>query len=99
MFGPVKLTRNAIERKFVYDSWGIAFDEAGSWSFGNDFDRNDVVFGSLSHTDNQKNNFWALGEGPTGDINDSVGTAEKQNSINFTKANKKYSLNLHYSGD
>ena len=37
---------------------------------------------SPSHTNNKKNNFQVLGEGPTGVINDSTGAAEKQGSIN-----------------
>ena len=53
----------------------------GSWSFGNDFARNVVIFScdnsSSSHTDNRKNNFLVLGEGPTQGINDSTGSAEK----------------------
>ena len=44
-------------------------------SFGNGFARNVVIFGvdniSSSHTDNQKNNFLVLVEGPT-DINDQM---------------------------
>ena len=40
-----------------------------------------------------------LGEGPTDDINGSIGTAEKKLSINFSKANTKFCLSLHYNGD
>ena len=42
-----------------------------------------------------------LGEGPTDDIKDSVGIAGKKSfkSINFTKANIRFSLKLHYNGD
>ena len=44
-------------------------------SFDNGFARNVVIFGvdniSSSHTDNQKNNFLVLVEGPT-DINDQM---------------------------
>ena len=51
------------------------------WSFGNGFARYIVIFGvnitSSSYTDNQKNGFLVLGEGPTEGINDSVGAAEK----------------------
>ena len=36
-FGAVKLTRNAIKRKFIHNAYRIAFDGAGSWSFGNLF--------------------------------------------------------------
>ena len=58
LFGAVKPVRNAIKSKFTYNGWGIAFDGEGSWSFGNDFAGNVVIFGvdnsSSSHTDNQK---------------------------------------------
>ena len=42
---------------------------------------NAVIFGfdnrSWSHTDNRKNNFWVLGEGPNDNINDSIIVAKK----------------------
>lgn len=57
--------------------YGIAFGERGSWSFGNGFTKNIVIFGvenSLSsHIDNCKSNFLVLGEGPIDDISDSAG--------------------------
>ena len=56
LFCTVKLARNTIKSKFTYNGRGIAFDEEGSLSFGNDFARNVVIFGvdskSTSHTDN-----------------------------------------------
>ena len=67
MFGTIK-------SKFTYNGRGISFDGEGLQSF--DFTRNVVIFGvdnSLSsHTDNQKNNFLVLGEGPTDGINDII---------------------------
>ena len=45
------------------------------------------------HTDNRKNNFLVMGERPTDDINDNVGTAEKEIGINFAKAD----LSLYYN--
>ena len=76
---------------------------AGSWGFDYDFARNVVISGdnntSLSRTDNQKNNFLVLGEGLNDGINDSVGSAEKTFSINFTKSNIKFSSSLHYNGN
>ena len=76
---------------------------AGSWGFHYDFARNVVISGdnntSLSRTDNQKNNFLVLGEGLNDGINDSVGSAEKTFSINFTKSNIKFSSSLHYNGN
>ena len=40
-----------------------------------------------------------MDEGPTDGINDSTGTAEKEFSINFCKANTKFCLSSHYNGD
>ena len=48
------------------------------------------------YTNNQKNNFSVLGEGPNEGINNSTGAAEKKISINVSKANTKCCLNLHY---
>ena len=82
LFDTVSLVRNARKSKFIYNGWGIAFDGKGSWSFGNDFSRNSVIFGvdnsSPSHTNNRKNNFLVLGEGPTDGLNDSTGAVEKK---------------------
>ena len=52
-----------------------------------------------SHTDNLKNYFLVIGEGPTQDINDSTGSVKKKNSNNFSKVNTKFCLSLHYNGD
>ena len=45
----------------MYSGYGIAFERAGSWRFGNEFAWNIVIFdvgnSSSSHTDNRKNNF------------------------------------------
>ena len=55
--------RNTIKSKFTYNGRGIAFDGEVSWSFGNA-----VIFGgdnsSASHTNNKKNKFVVLDEGP-----------------------------------
>ena len=86
LFGTVKLVRNTVESIFTYNGLGIVFDGKCSWSFGNDFARNVVIFvvdnSSSSHTHNRKNNFLVLGEGPTdginGGIDDSTDAAEKK---------------------
>ena len=61
LFGTVKLTRNAVKRKFTYIRRGVVFDRKGMLSFDNSTDRNIVIFGtddtSSSHTDNQKKTF------------------------------------------
>ena len=74
----------------MYSGYRITFDSASSWSFDNDTARNAVIFvvdDSLSyHADNRKNNFFVLGEGPTFGIIGSFDWAEKEFSINFSKA-------------
>ena len=46
-----------------------------------------------------KNNFLILAEGDTFGINASFGAPEKTFSINFSKANTKFCLSLHYNAD
>ena len=76
---------------------------AGSWSFYNDTARNVIIVGvdnsSSSHADKLNNNFLVLGEGPTFGINGSFGPPEKNFGINFSKANTKFCLSLHYNAD
>ena len=87
----------------MYSGDGIAFDGKDSWSFGNDYARNVVIFGvdtsSSSHIDNPQNKFLILGEGDTFGINGSFGAQDKKFSINFSKAKTKFCLSLHYNGD
>ena len=82
LFGATNIVKNSDKEKYVYSGYGITFDSAGSWSFGNDFARNVISFGvdnSLSsQADNRKNNFLILGEGPTYGINKSFGSPEKK---------------------
>ena len=75
MFGATTIAKSSDKSKWVYSGYGIAFDGLDSWSLGNDFARNDIIFGvnnsSSSHTDNLKNDFLVLREGTTDDINGS----------------------------
>ena len=100
LFGTAKLVRNTIKSKFIFNGNGIAFDGQGQWTFVNDCDRNFAIFdvgNSLSsHTDNRKNNHLVLDEGPTDDI---ALSQQKEKSINFSKANTKFCLFLHYNDD
>ena len=79
----------------VHIGYGIAFHGLDLWSFANYFARNVIISGadnsSSCHTDNGKNNFLMLGEGPTDD-------AEKKFGIDFSKAKTKLCLSLHYNG-
>ena len=87
----------------MYGGYGIKFDSAGFWSFDNDAAANVIIFGvgnsSSSHAENRKNNILVLGEGPTFRFNGSFGSPEKKISINFSKANTKFCLSLHYNVD
>ena len=69
----------------------------------NEFARNVLTLGvdnSLSSdSDNWKNNFLILGEGPTYGIYGGFESPEKKFSINFSKANTKFYLDLHYNSD
>ena len=60
-----------------------------------------MIFGvddtSSSDTDNRKNNFLVLGEGPAENIYERVYTAEKKIKTNFTKSSKTFSLSLFES--
>ena len=93
MFGTVKLVKNAI-KKFTYNGRGKAFNGEGLWSFSNNFTRNGILFGidnsASSHTDNRKNNFLVLGEGPIQGINDSTGIAEKKIVLTLVKQIKNF---------
>ena len=103
MFGVTNIAKNSDKQKYVYSSFGIAFDWKGDWSFDNDYARNVIIFGvdnsSSSHADNLKNNFLILGDGDTFSINGSFGALEKKFSINSSKANTKFCLSLHYNAD
>ena len=65
--------------------------------------RNVMIFeaghSSSSHAHNLKNDFLILDEGDTFSIKESFGAPEKKFSINFSKANTKFCLSLHYNAD
>ena len=86
--------------RFKYCLLVATFHDAVSWSFGNDFARNFIIFGVdnsyFSPTDNRKNNFFVLCGGLTFGINGSFGSPKKKFSINVSKANSKFCLSLHY---
>ena len=103
LFRATNIVKNSDKEKYVYSGYGITFVSVGSWSFDIDFARNVIIVGvdnsSSSHSDNSKNNFLILGEGPTYDINKSFGSPEKKFNINFTKSSTKFCLSLHYNAD
>ena len=103
LFGATNIVKNSDKEKYVHSVYGITFDGKGSWSFGNAYARNVIIFGvdnnSSSHTDNLKNNFLVLGEGDTFVFNGSFGAPDEKFSISFSKAKTKFCLSLHYLFD
>ena len=89
LFGKTNIVKNIDKKQYLYSGYRIIFDTVDSWSFGNDYARNVMIFGvdnnSLSHSDNCKNNVSILGEGPIFGINGSFGSQEKQFGIYFNK--------------
>ena len=89
------IVKDSNKKNYVYSAYETVFDGKDSWSFGNGFARNVVIFSvdnSLSsHTNNQKNDFLVLGGNHD--------APEKNFSINFSKAETKFDLSLHYNGD
>ena len=69
LFGYIKLTKTAEINKYGYSWYGIGFDRETSFSFGNDFDKNVIIFevdmSSSIKIDNRKKHILVLGKGPT----------------------------------
>ena len=103
LFGAATLTKNADINKYWYSAYGIGFDRRSSFSFsGCGFCRDVLIFGadmsSSAHIDNKKKDILVLGKGPTQGLGHTL-TAEKTYSINFTGAQNKFCLSLHYNGE
>ena len=88
------IVKNSDKSKYVHTDYAIAFDGAGSWSFGNGYARNIVIFGvdySLSsYTHNRPNNFLALGDGSIDDINGSVNAAGKELVLTLVRQKQNF---------
>ena len=94
LFEATNIVKNSDKNKYVCSGYGITFNSAGPWSFGNDFVRSVITFGANNslwyHSDNHKSNCLTLGEGSTYGINGSFESPEKKFSFNFTKANTNF---------
>ena len=103
MFGTTHIIKHSDKETYIDSGYGIIFDGKYEWSFGNDCARNVTILGvdntSSSHADSLKNKFSILGEGNKFSINGTSGAPEKKFSINFSKANIKVYLILHYNVD
>ena len=102
LFGAVSLTKNADINKHKYSGCGIGFDRYGSFSSpGTGLGRNVIILGVdiswSTKIDNRKKDILILSKGQTQGLEHTL-SAEKMYSTNFTKHNKMFCLNLHYSG-
>ena len=81
LFRPTSVVKTSDKENYIYSGYGITFGSAGSRSFEDNFARNVVIFGadnsSSPHSDNRKNNFLILGQGPTYGINENFGLLEE----------------------
>ena len=103
LFGAVKLTKNTDINKYKYSGYGIGFDGKGFFSHSSRrTGRNVIIFGidmsSSAKIVNKGKDILILGLGPTFGLGEKALSVEKMFSINFTKANTKFCLNLHYNG-
>ena len=100
LFGAVKLTKHVDVDLYKYSGYGIGFDRKGFYFIGDKVGRNVISFGvdmsSSPRIDNKKNYILFLGTCPTQGLEHAL-TAEKLYSINFTKENTKFCLNLQSS--
>ena len=94
LFGAVILTKNADIEKYKYSGYGIGFDRRSSFSFtGGGFGQNVLIFGAdmstSIHINNKGKDILVLGRGKMRGL-ESILTAEKMYSINFTVTKKKF---------
>ena len=104
LLGAVKLTKNVDVNKYKYSGYGIGFDSRGSFSYSSGgYGRNVIIFGadlsSSTHANNKTRSILGLGKDFIQGIGNTAIHAEKNYSTNFTLANKKSCLSLHYNGD
>ena len=87
LFGAVSLTKNVDNE---YSGYDIEFDRKGTFSSGNGFGGNMIIFGVdmslFPHIINKGKDILILGEGSTQGLEHTL-TTEKLYSINFTKNN------------
>ena len=80
----VKLVKNAIKRKLIWNFEGIAFDGEGLWSFGNDFAKIAVIFAVDNSSSSNKQKLFLLSNGPTDTIKCNFIVLSQVNKISLT---------------
>ena len=100
LFGAFSLAKNTNIDQYKYFVFCIGFGWKGTFSFGNGFGKNVIIFGvdmsSSVHVDNKKKYMLILGKGSTQELERTL--TLKENWINFTGNNKPFCLSLHYNG-
>ena len=103
LFGAIKLTKNSDPVKYKYEGYGICFDSIWTYSFGNEYPKNVIIFGAnlknSVHAINRANNELILGKGIVQKINNITLYAEQISKTNCTVTNKTFELSLHYNRD
>ena len=88
--------------KYKCSRYGIGSDRKGTFSVGNGFGRNCIIFGVdtsyATHVHNKKKGILILGEGPTLGLDGTKLTSEKMYSVKFTENKKTFCLSFHYNG-
>ena len=88
--------------KYKCSRYGIGSDRKGTFSVGNGFGRNCIIFGVdtsyATHVHNKKKGILILGEGPTLGLDGTKLTSEKMYSFKFTENKKTFCLSFHYNG-
>ena len=81
LFGAFSLAKNTNIDQYKYFVFCIGFGWKGTFSFGNGFGKNVIIFGvdmsSSVHVDNKKKDILILDEGPKQVLDDTTLTAEK----------------------
>ena len=95
---------NTNTSNYGYSGCGIAFDNGGSFTFGNITNgKNVITFGvntqSSMHSTNETQNIYVMGKDFIQGINGTTIYAEKIYKTNFTQHSKKFVLSLHYNDD
>ena len=94
----VKLTTSVDLDKYEYSGYVNIFDWRGSFKLGSGFGKNVILLGadmiSSVNVSSTKEYILILGEDPMHGLDDSIFTAEKEYSINFTEQHMKLYLRL-----
>ena len=99
--GAVKITKHPDIDKYKYYGYLIGFYRKWFFLLGNEIGRNIIIFvvdmSSSPHIDDKKKDILILDKDPTQGLEHTL-TAEKLDSIKFTKDNTKFCLSLHFNG-